>query len=448
MMIHSVVKLHAETINHNPFVPFEKDSVNRSTGTAFFISDTRLLTCHHCVEDAVTVSISSPPEDKNTYRVRVVAVFPFLDLALLECTDFPHPHDPLALDTNVVEVLESVVTVGFPLDMESLKYTTGVVSGTKDELIQIDAPINPGNSGGPLLRNGKVIGINSQKLSNAELIGFAVPIRAFSIWDDFIKNVTTKTHLVVYPFDLYIRTSNLNPDAVAMLKDRRGFPANTGILITHSHEELLKTGDIIFGFNHKPVDNFGMVINRFGNKISLFKALLFVSWGDTVTLDVFRKDRTIRVPMIFSAVKDKRIRFPHCPFEKVSYLVLGGIVFMELNLSHLDLSYSKIGMDEKVRLLNSITDFPFERIVFISSILIGSPITMLENIRVGSIVKAVNGKAIRTLNDLDQALRLHTDYLQMQTMDAYFIYPYSKLLVIDELLHNMYEYDPWKPQKN
>ena len=45
------------------------------------------------------------------------------------------------------------------------------------DLIQTDATINPGNSGGPLIcANGKVIGVNSVKITSAEGIGFAVPI--------------------------------------------------------------------------------------------------------------------------------------------------------------------------------------------------------------------------------------------------------------------------------
>lgn len=45
------------------------------------------------------------------------------------------------------------------------------------DLIQTDATINPGNSGGPLIYpNGKVLGINTVKITSAEGIGFAVPV--------------------------------------------------------------------------------------------------------------------------------------------------------------------------------------------------------------------------------------------------------------------------------
>jgi S1-C subfamily serine protease len=73
---------------------------------------------------------------------------------------------------------EPVFVIGHP---EGLKYTlsTGLVSGLRDEIIQISAAISPGNSGGPVYDDhGDLIGIVSSKIdrtvdANAENLGFA-----------------------------------------------------------------------------------------------------------------------------------------------------------------------------------------------------------------------------------------------------------------------------------
>ena len=74
--------------------------------------------------------------------------------------------------------------IGNPLEFDHT-VTVGVVSskGRKifnqsfDAYIQTDAAINPGNSGGPLVNvEGEAVGINAAVSSEAQGIGFAVPI--------------------------------------------------------------------------------------------------------------------------------------------------------------------------------------------------------------------------------------------------------------------------------
>src|SRR5260370_33240127 len=73
---------------------------------------------------------------------------------------------------------EQVFVIGHP---EGLKYTlsTGLVSGLRDQSIQISAAISPGNSGVPVYdAQGDLIGIVSSKVdrnrdANAENLGFA-----------------------------------------------------------------------------------------------------------------------------------------------------------------------------------------------------------------------------------------------------------------------------------
>jgi len=73
---------------------------------------------------------------------------------------------------------EPVFVIGHP---EGLKYTlsTGLISGLRDQIIQISAAVSPGNSGGPVYDDhGSLLGIVSSKFdrnvdANGENLGFA-----------------------------------------------------------------------------------------------------------------------------------------------------------------------------------------------------------------------------------------------------------------------------------
>ena len=110
------------------------------------------------------------------------------DLAVLDINGVDCPY----LDANTEENLAlgvKVFTIGNPSGLQHT-VTSGIVSGyreaTNNKFIQTDAPINPGNSGGPLIdSNGKVIGINTMILNEAEGIGFAIPI--YSVFKEFAQ---------------------------------------------------------------------------------------------------------------------------------------------------------------------------------------------------------------------------------------------------------------------
>ena len=96
-------------------------------------------------------------------------------------------------DSGSVQVGQLAIAIGSPLGTFTDSVTQGIVSGldrsitagnqgsrTSEDLtglIQTDAAINPGNSGGPLLdASGSVIGIITASASNAQDMGFAIPI--------------------------------------------------------------------------------------------------------------------------------------------------------------------------------------------------------------------------------------------------------------------------------
>lgn len=114
--------------------------------------------------------------------VRIVALNPFFDLALLQIPaqkDLAFKPVFLAAEEDLQEG-DEVFAIGNPLGLER-SVSQGII-GTKNRnfkgqvYIQTTAEINPGNSGGPLFNSrGEVIGVTNMKLLFAEGLGFAIP---------------------------------------------------------------------------------------------------------------------------------------------------------------------------------------------------------------------------------------------------------------------------------
>jgi serine protease Do len=161
-------------------------------GSGFIISSNGLiLTNKHVVSDT-DASYSVLTNDGNTYTAKVLARDPNQDLAVLKIDATNLPTLTFA-DSDGLQLGQTAIAIGNALGQFSNTVSVGVVSGlsrtvtatapdtgaeeTIQGVIQTDAAINPGNSGGPLLNlKGQVIGIDTAVASDAQNIGFAIPI--------------------------------------------------------------------------------------------------------------------------------------------------------------------------------------------------------------------------------------------------------------------------------
>ena len=155
-------------------------------------ADGYILTNKHVVAGSRSLTVELADEEQ--FDATVVAESPDQDLALIkiEATGLT----PAVIgDPASLQVGETVIAIGSPLGTFTETVTKGILSATgrtitvQDEttgrpvtltgLLQTDAAINPGNSGGPLLdASGRVIGVNTAVSTNAEGLGFAIPIDA------------------------------------------------------------------------------------------------------------------------------------------------------------------------------------------------------------------------------------------------------------------------------
>jgi serine protease Do len=155
-----------------------------------------LVTNAHVVEKASKIYVAFPDE-REEHEAILIGIDHATDLAVVK-VEGKEPFPSLVFaDADDLLLGETVIAIGNPLGLEN-SVTTGVVSAPQRRLpdgqgnlgtfIQTDALINPGNSGGPLLDiNGRLLGINTAIIQQAQGIGFAIPVKVVRrVVDDLI----------------------------------------------------------------------------------------------------------------------------------------------------------------------------------------------------------------------------------------------------------------------
>jgi serine protease Do len=167
-----------------------KISCPGGTGSGFFINeDGFLITNYHVIEKESRIEVTVFRKAKNGFetikfkKVKIEAINPFVDLALLKVEDIGDAKLPFVYlgDIDRINAGEEVFAIGNPMGLERT-VTNGVIS-TKNRAfegllyIQTNADINPGNSGGPLFNlAGEVIGVTNMGYIFLGGLGFAIPV--------------------------------------------------------------------------------------------------------------------------------------------------------------------------------------------------------------------------------------------------------------------------------
>jgi S1-C subfamily serine protease len=149
-------------------------------GTGFFVSpDGKFVTNAHLIEGAD--SASAKLENGATYVIRGVlksAVDKDLLLLQAEAKDVPYltiSRQPLP------DVGSRIAVIGSPFGLEGT-VSEGIISGHRDakkddQWLQMTAAVSPGSSGSPVVdETGKVVGIATFLINNAQALNFARPV--------------------------------------------------------------------------------------------------------------------------------------------------------------------------------------------------------------------------------------------------------------------------------
>lgn len=266
-----------------------------ASGSGIIISDDGyILTNNHIVSTSSSESyyeVSSATKvtvtlfnDTNEYEAKIIGTDEQTDLAVIKIDKTNLVKADFA-DSDSIKVGEFAMAVGNPLGMQS-SITCGVVSavnrevtdsdGKKFTLIQTDAAINSGNSGGALVNGeGKVIGINTLKLSGTgiEGMGFAIPINS---------------------------TTDITSQLIQYSKVKRPYIGISGMDL---NEKTAKANNLVAGIYIKSIDDFSaaekgglkvadVIIEADGKKISTMDELNQIKnthkIGDKMTIKVNR----------------------------------------------------------------------------------------------------------------------------------------------------------------
>jgi serine protease Do len=261
----------------------------RSIGSGIIIhEDGYIVTNAHVV--ASGAQLGATLLDGTEHEARVIGRDNDRDLAVIKI-DAVTPLKPISMGhSSDIMIGEQAIAVGNPVGLHNT-VTVGVVSALHRELeiggrvvyrdvIQTDASINPGNSGGALLNIlGELIGINTAIRSDAQNIGFAIPVDQLR---EILPSVldSEKLNKVVSGF----RINGTDPPTVAEVREG-SLAAAAG----------LRVGDVISTVNARRVDR----------TIDFLVAMLCKA-GETARLDVVRggKSEEVRLALVAAPKPD------------------------------------------------------------------------------------------------------------------------------------------------
>ena len=279
----------------------KKDMDQPGSGSGFVIStDGYIVTNDHVIENAVSIKVAFA--DGMELNAALIGTDPSTDIAIIKVYD--GDLRPLQFaDSNQLETGQIAIAIGNPMGLQHT-VTAGVVSALGrtlrakngrliDDIIQTDAALNPGNSGGPLMNSeGKVIGVNTAVVSDAQGLCFAVSsnLAGYVAGQLIIHGKVKRARLGIaaQPVNLTQRMIGAN-----QLKTTTGVYIFEIIADSNANNNQLRVGDIIVEFEGKPIATLD----------SLHKYLHEDVIGKKIDLSVLREGRKQKISAIPGELK-------------------------------------------------------------------------------------------------------------------------------------------------
>ena len=352
---------------------------SRGEGSGFIVSaDGYILTNAHVVADAAEVTVKTT--DRREYTAKVVGSDESTDVAVLKIEAKNLPTVKIG-DPSKLRPGEWVIAIGSPFGFEN-SVTAGIVSATSRSMpgsnyapfIQTDVAVNPGNSGGPLFNlDGEVVGINSQIYSrNGGYMGlsFAIPI-------DVASNV--RQQLITSGKVTRSRIGISIQDVNAQLAESFGLDRPRGALVGMVEDDGpgakagIKAGDVILKVDGVEVDTSSQLPVLIAGKKP----------GSSVNIEVWRDGDTKRVTAKPVEIADKGTKVAMTDEDKADQAARLGLAVRPLTPEE------KRQVETDGTLVVENADGP----------------GAAAGVQRGDIILGVNGKAVKSLEELKTAAR-------------------------------------------
>jgi len=417
----SLVRITATSVEPDYKAPWNAGALQRGVGAGFVIGGNRIMTNAHVVANSRYVTVERDG-DPNKYPATVQFIANDCDLAVITVSAPDFFKNMLPLKFGGIPALESTVSAyGYPIGGERMSVTTGIVSRIDFQLythssvdqhlaIQISAQINPGNSGGPVMQDGKVVGVAFQGYSGdvAQGVAYMIPT---PVINRFLKDVSNG-HYDEYP-DMAITYAKLQNPAqrrfLGLQDDDRGVLVSS-VVAAGPSDGILYPGDVLLMIDGHPIASDANV-ELDGERAQFEEVVERKFKGDTVKFDILRKKQPMAVTIPLYKPWPYSIQ-GHSYDVRPRYVLYGGLLFQPLSLDMLEAYRTS-----DLRLRHFFEYFILEQIylqhpdVIVLSNILPDPInTYLAPYR-GTIVDEVNGKKIRTLDELAKAFAEAPDKL-------------------------------------
>lgn len=490
----SVLQLKVTRATYRPSRPYANPDDRKVSGSGFIVDIERgyVATNAHVVSNAISIIGRIPKLGKRDLSLELIGICKDKDLALCKIH-----HDDIKMitrgmekeefsslnmkfgDNMLIRETDEVMTIGYPLGHENIKYTTGVVSGFESRngddfsdiedarhrsptYIQITAAINKGNSGGPLLnKKGEVIGINAAGYLFAQNVGYAIPSRTFlSVYCELIRTTVVRMPTLALEWNktnrelmkmktgderaygIYVR--RVHPDScvdslekgdiIRRVDYEDSFWASTDSFNIHNHDPdtvcngttvgvfcyFDRFGDATVGV--KEETGFRKLINR---KMSFAEIMDMVPIGTKLNMEISRNGEKYMLQAKHVYKESDRIPRYYPRLEPIDYEIFAGLCCANLDMSHVDCfdnleNYSRRAENR------------YKRKVVVCQVFPDTCAYKTQVLKQGHLINTLNGEKISTLDDIRRILRNKPKEIMIETDDNSFFIASTESIIPED----------------